>query len=198
MNTTVTLQELRKKIALIENTTQVSEKSIISSPDFTDIFASSFSSTNSQEFSEQAAFEKIMRITTKREHSRKEVLGKLLKDGYSEDTANAAVERALRCGYINNERFTEILIRSRISQGKGKKGILKELESHEITSSEIEKALYVFEEFESEYNRAAKVLDKYSTHSKNKCHSAYCYLVRKGFSSDIASALARKKYPFTK
>lgn len=46
--------------------------------------------------------------------------------------ADAAIERALSVGYLDDTRFADVLVRSRLRSGKGMSGILRELRTHGI------------------------------------------------------------------
>ena len=65
-------------------------------------------------------------------HASKALQARLEKDGFDSQIAQAAIERALRCGLISDERFADVLVRSRLSQGRGLQGIAAELVTLDI------------------------------------------------------------------
>ena len=77
-----------------------------------------------------------------REHSRKELFDKLKKKDFSEDVDIAALLDDLEeNNYLNEKRFAESFIRSRINRGQGVLKISNELRQRGISSSLISIAM---------------------------------------------------------
>ena len=76
---------------------------------------------------QEKAFAKIARLSATRDRCSHELAERLERDGFSADDAHAAIERAMACGLVDDIRYAETLIRSRLSQGKGRAGIENEL-----------------------------------------------------------------------
>ena len=55
----------------------------------------------------QAAFKKIERLVKVRDRSIHEVIQRLQKENYEEDAISNAINKALRCGYLDDARFAE-------------------------------------------------------------------------------------------
>ena len=144
--------------------------------------------------SESDAFNRIVSFLNTTERSEKQIREKLKSSGYSDRAIDNAVDRALSCSLIDDMRFADILIRSRISQGKGIQGIERELQENNIDPYAV---LGWPEEYcsslDSEEERAFQFMLKHPTHAKNLRDSAYRKLVSKGFSSS-ASATAARRY----
>ena len=75
-----------------------------------------------------SAFAKIQRLLCIREHASALLHKRLLSSGYDDRIASEAVQRAINCGLVSDERYADVLVRSRLSQGKGLRGIAFELE----------------------------------------------------------------------
>lgn len=75
-----------------------------------------------------SAFKKIQRLLCIREHASALLYKRLLSSGYDDHIASEAVQRAINCGLVSDERYADVLVRSRLSQGKGLRGIAFELE----------------------------------------------------------------------
>lgn len=136
-------------------------------------------------------FGKMLRLINIRDRSSVELHDRLTKD-YDESTVDAAIKRAQGCGLLDDIRFAEALIRTRISACKGQCGIEFELEKHGIDPSSIKGWPHdFFGSEEQEANRALALLRKRPPTSKNKRDGAYRRLVQKGFSSDISVKAAR-------
>ncbi len=67
-----------------------------------------------------------------RDRSVLEARNRLNRDGFAVDVVDAAVDRALSVGYLDDTRFADVLVRSRLRSGKGLSGILREIRTHAI------------------------------------------------------------------
>ena len=155
---------------------------------------SDFMSSSNEPKCENEAFKKIERLVKVRDRSVAEVTMRLEKDSYSSECIHSAVQRALRCGYLDDVRFADVLIRSRLRARKGLAGIVSELKRHGINP---EVQLPNFPDaylslFPSQKDSA--LLCKKPPKSKNKLQAAYAKLVRSGYSSSLASEAAREWY----
>lgn len=123
------------------------------------------------------------------EYSEKKMRDRLKREKYSSKEIDYAVSFAVRCNLINDSRYGEALVYTRLRAGKGMHGIVDELSSHNIDPESIEGWPHVFtEEFGSEYSRAIDCLTRNPPHAKNLKQSGYRRLVGKGFEASIAIA----------
>lgn len=146
---------------------------------------------------EQAAqaFKRIERLVKIRDRSIKEVRKRLLRDGVNEDALNQALERACRCGYLDDMRFADVLIRSRLRAGKGLVGIVRELKEHDIDPESIPDFPHGYlERVPSQSDAAFALLCRKPPRAKNGKQAAYAKLIRAGYPSSIASEATRKWY----
>lgn len=168
---------------------------------------------------ETRAFEKVTRLACARERGSRELIDRLVRDGFSQEVAESAVRRALDCGLIDDTRYGAVLIRTRVSQGRGRKGIEDELERAGIAASDIPgwpEEFFSVDDFdpfrvnanaeddvvgctfgsessdEQEIERALALLCRKPPRSKNVRASAYRKLVTKGYSTSVASAATRR------
>lgn len=168
---------------------------------------------------ETKAFEKVTRLACARERGSRELADRLVRDGFSREVAESAVRRALDCGLIDDTRYGAVLIRTRVSQGRGRKGIEDELERAGIAASDIPgwpEEFFSVDDFdpfrvnanaeddvvvcsfgsessdEQEIERALALLRRKPPRSKNVQASAYRKLVTKGYSTSVASAATRR------
>lgn len=142
--------------------------------------------------SDKEAFSRILRIVNVTDKSEAQLRSKLSQDGFEQTAIDKAIDRALDLGFVNDARFADVLIRSRISQGKGIAGIERELLSNNISPADIEgwPDEYLVDA-PDEFSRAMSLLQMNPPRSKNKRDGAYRKLVSKGFSSSVASSVAR-------
>ena len=139
------------------------------------------------------AFKKIVALVNMQDRSERTIRERLAKADYDAAEIDEAVERAKSYGIIDDKRFADVLIRSRLAQGKGSAGIERELASHDIEVFNIEGWPYEYGiGDESEEERAFELLKKNPSRSKNKREGAYRKLVQKGYSSSVASSVARR------
>lgn len=168
---------------------------------------------------ETRAFEKATRLACARERGSRELIDRLVRDGFSQEVAESAVQRALDCGLIDDTRYGAVLVRTRVSQGRGRKGIEDELERAGIAASDIPgwpEEFFSVDDFdpfrvnanaeddvvvcsfgsessdEQEIERALALLRRKPPRSKNVQASAYRKLVTKGYSTSVASAATRR------
>ena len=200
-----TLEALRKRITEIESAssdyrnapdsyTQETHRQTSQSIFKKHSDASSTKRIDKDDRSPEAAFQKIVRLVNHAEQSSNLLSKRLVRDGFDEAVAEAAIERACRCGMIDDLRYAEMLVHSRINQNKGLASIKRELEDLGIDPDTVE-ALCEYEEThdaQDEAERALLVLQRRPPRAKNIRESAYRKLVQKGFSSTIASQVARK------
>lgn len=155
--------------------------------------------TSSKVYSDQSnqieaqLFKKIVRIASLREHSCKGLTERLVREGNDPTVVDHVIKRACELDIISDNRFAEVLVRSRLSQGWGIQGISAELARCGIDAS----AVSCWQQdvsigYESEVDRALSLLNRKPPRAKNLRAAAYRLLVRKGYGADIASSAARK------
>ena len=137
-----------------------------------------------------AAFGKIERLLAVRDRSVTET--RLQRDHYTERAIAESLERALRCGYLDDARFAEGFIRMRLRASKGINGIVRDLKGHQIDAYAIPGFPDVFlEEQGSQLDNAIRLLERKPPRAKNKKQAAYAKLIRNGFSSSVASSAVK-------
>ena len=140
----------------------------------------------------EKAFKRIVAILNVADKSELAIRQKLEACGFSELSIEESVSRAKEYGFIDDKRYGELLVRSRVAQGKGSLGIEHELRSNGIEPESVPGFPHEFNiEFEQELERALQILERKPPHSKNKRDAAYRKLVQKGYPSQVASTAAR-------
>lgn len=140
----------------------------------------------------ERAFRKIERLALAREQASAALRARLAREGFAPEAASAAVDRALSCGLVDDARYAEVLVRSRLSQGRGAQGIAAELDALGIDASVVPGWPEEFAvNHESEVERALALLDRKPPRAKNGRDAAFRRLVQKGFGASVASTAAR-------
>lgn len=139
------------------------------------------------------AFSKLIQLISVRERSSKEILVRLMREGYTCEQSSQAIERAVECGLVDNCRFAESFIRTKVAAGKGKRSIeIELLNKHDI---DIETVSGWPEEFgldsESQTDAAFNLLLQHPPRSKDLWGSAYRKLIHKGYTSQVANQAVR-------
>ncbi|MEG0027306.1 MAG: regulatory protein RecX [Raoultibacter sp.] len=145
-----------------------------------------------QKVLQKKAFQKIERLCSVREQSSKALRERLIREGFDECATNEAITRALSCGLLDDGRFADVLIRTRLSAGKGLMGIEAELVRFDIDPESVSgwPSDYGISP-ETEIDRALLLLQRKPPHTKNMRDAAYRKLVGKGYASSVASTAAR-------
>jgi regulatory protein len=89
----------------------------------------------------RSAYDKALGLLARREHSRKELKTKLRQGGYEGEETTAAIDRLGDQHYQDDDRFAEVLLRSRIAQGYGPMRLRVELKSHGLADARIRELL---------------------------------------------------------
>ena len=143
---------------------------------------------------QKAAFKKIERLVKVRDRSVCETRKRLEKDGFTLEAADKAIERALAVGYLDDVRFADMLVRSRLRAGKGIAGVVRELRDHAIDPFE---TLWGFPDeylsrVPSQEDAAFALLCRKPPRAKNVKQAAYAKLIRSGYSSTIAAEATKR------
>lgn len=140
----------------------------------------------------ESAFKKIERLLSVRDRSIFEMRDRLQQARFTERAIDESLQRAIRCGYLDDERFADGFVRSRLRASKGIDGIVRDLKRHAIDAYSIPGFPDAYlEEQGGQLENAVLLLQRKPPHAKNKRQAAYAKLIRNGFSSSIAYAAVK-------
>lgn len=131
------------------------------------------------------AKQRAFRLISTRERSSKELYDRLLKAGFSQDTALETLRLCKGYGYVDDKRFAEAFVRSKISARWGSTRIRRELAKHGIDPDEAISSDELFSE-EQEYRRAFEAIARRPTHAKDPYRSLLNRLISKGYPAQVA------------
>ncbi|MCL1796867.1 MAG: recombination regulator RecX [Eggerthellaceae bacterium] len=142
---------------------------------------------------QQSAFERIAFLVSFKERSKQEMFSRLVREGFPEQEIEEALVRAENCDLINDARFAEMFVRSRMNAGRGMQGIDFELQRLGINRDAVSEGEEgsSFEEGEDELTRALAFLERKPPKTKNKRDGAYRKLLGRGFASSVAATAAK-------
>lgn len=137
---------------------------------------------------------KALELLTRREHSRRELCGKLRARGFDAEVVAQTIDEMSGRGWQDESRFAHTLARSRVASGHGPLRIRAELQQHAIADAIIEAALSACE---TDWNaRAAELVQRRfglaRAHDRKEIARRGAFLQRRGFDLDaIRHALGR-------
>jgi regulatory protein len=142
------------------------------------------------------AYQKALELLVRREHSRRELGRKLAARGIDRDMADAAMDKLAAQGFQDEQRFAEMLARSRAVGGHGPVRIRTELATHGLSREVIDAAL---EGCGTDWSESACALvnRRYSAADladPAKRRKAVEFLLRRGFGQSIAYAAVRHRH----
>lgn len=142
---------------------------------------------------EERAYQKILRLASVRERSTAQLRERLARDGFEPSDIDTALERAERNRVVDDARYAEFYVRSKLACGKGAAGILRELECLGIDPESVEPFQeHCLEGQDAEEERAMELLRRKPPRSKNKREGAFRKLMQQGYSAGVASSVARR------
>ena len=141
---------------------------------------------------ESTAFERVVALASHRDFSRLEADGRLRLDGYPEACRSAALDRAVRSGIIDDRRFAETFVRSKLDCGWGVRRISRELERRGVDPTGIDELNARVDDVEGERERAYEIAAGRHLPERNAYPKTVRFLVGRGFSPSIAGDVARQ------
>lgn len=137
--------------------------------------------------------DRALGLLTRREHSRKELIGKLTSRGLDADEVLVVVDKLTEAGWQDDGRFAESLVRARVGGGYGPIHIRAELRTHGLDSDAIVAAM---DSFEGDWIENARdlVRRRYGDtvpEDLSLRRKATDMLMRRGFPGDVVRAATR-------
>ncbi|MCP1727467.1 regulatory protein [Natronospira proteinivora] len=91
--------------------------------------------------SESKAREFAVRLLSRREYARQELAQRLRRKGYGRDTIDGVLDRLEELDYLNEDRFVEHFVRTRVDRGQGPMKIRAELMQRGVDGGLIDRAI---------------------------------------------------------
>jgi regulatory protein len=143
----------------------------------------------------KVASARAMRLVEHRERSSGELATRLAEDGYAPETIKTTVARFVELGLIDDVRYTDLFIRSKVSAGWGTRRITDSLRRMQIPDDlALERLIEIGVDDETDYSRALSLARKKPPADRAAVERSMARLVRRGFSFDIARRAAQAAY----
>lgn len=94
---------------------------------------------------ERSAYDRALGMLARREYSDRELRTRLSRLGYAAEEVAAAIARLRDAHYQDDDRFADMLLRSRAAQGYGPLRLCAELKSHGFADARIRELLDALE-----------------------------------------------------
>ncbi|HXE78600.1 MAG TPA: regulatory protein RecX [Rhodanobacter sp.] len=137
-----------------------------------------------------SAYDRALRMLARREYSNRELHTRLTQLGHAEAEVAAALARLETAHYQDDQRFAEMLLRSRIAQGYGPLRLHAELKNHGFADARIRELLDAAE-VDWDACAVAQLLRRYGTGSPSdraaRVRRAQ-FLLRRGFAAATVRA----------
>ncbi len=134
----------------------------------------------------KACWSRLLNMVKRREYSAHDIHMKLQSKGFQSKSIDAAIERALIYKFIDDKRFGEVYIRSKIGSGWGRGRIEKELKLKGIDLDLLSGDILELLSEENEFKRAYELLKHKKIFSNNIEQKYIRFLVSRGFSYPIS------------
>lgn len=139
------------------------------------------------------AFQRILRWVSARERSSAYLRERLAKEGFGAEQIEEALDRACRVHAVDDRRYADALVRSKLAAGKGLREVEAEIADLGIDPASLD-AWAQHNEMgrEAEIERACALLKRRPPRAKQAREAAFRKLVSQGYSCDVASSAARR------
>lgn len=131
-------------------------------------------------------------LLNRRDYAVGEAKAKLVDDGYAPSTIDDVIERAQRGRLLDDKRFADVFIRSKISAGWGSGRIERELSRRGVDVREISGWPEDYLDAGEEHGRAYELASRRRLTGKNDYAKIVRFLVGRGFSMRDATDAAKR------
>lgn len=144
------------------------------------------------ELSRSCGRARIEALVNRRDYSVAELSQKLRDDGYGAQVTEELVGRAREAGLVDDARFAETFVRSKILAGWGQRKVERELSRRGIEASEMPGWPDEFFSADDERSRALELASRRRLTGKNDVQKIARFLCGRGFALGLALDVARE------
>ena len=144
------------------------------------------------EHARSCAMERIAALVNMRDYSEHDFKRKLRLDGYASSTVEACVQRAKELRLIDDRRYADAYIRSKVSQGWGRSRIERELSAHGIAAADVAGWPEEYLSGDAEAERAYELAKRRPLKGSNDYERLMRYLCGRGYAPGVASSAVNR------
>ena len=133
----------------------------------------------------------VLRLVARRDYSAKELRDKLKMHGFEAAAAQRVVRECEETHLIDDSRFADVFIRSKLSAGWGMARVERELARRGVDIRTVEGWPYEYLDPEDELKRALEVARRRHVSGSKAWQKLVRHLVGRGFGTDVAIEAAR-------
>jgi regulatory protein len=142
---------------------------------------------------EDVLWQRVVALASARERSSHDLESKLRDEGFSADACVQALRRAERAGIVDDARYAESFVRSKVRSGWGRTKVEDALRRADVDPFVLEGYPGAYFAPDDEEERARALLARKPVPAKNPVEKLARHLVGKGFSVGLAFRLARER-----
>ena len=139
-----------------------------------------------RELEARMASSRLAELASRREVSTKEAGERLRREGFPPGVVAIAVGRAAECGLVDDARFADSFVRSKLACGWGAQRIERELSARGIEATALEGWPYEYFDPAEERSRALALASRKRLTGKNDYAKIVRFLVGRGFGMGVA------------
>ena len=142
-------------------------------------------------FDMNTAEQKCLRLLACRDRSQAELRQRLLREGFSAQLADACLSRLVEIGIVDDRRFCETYLKSKVNSGWGMIRIINKLRCFGIDIQKYPSLASEYFDPDNELSRAQEQLKRYRGKAEDVCSGQYRYLLSKGYSPTVIAQVLR-------
>lgn len=145
-----------------------------------------------RELARTCAAARVERLVDRRDYSTDELRTKLRLDGYSRQVIDDCVSHAREIGLVDDHRYADVYVRSKVAAGWGMVRIERELGRRGVDVQELEGWPYAYLDPDDELERAREVARTKRVNGARPYEKLVRYLCARGYSMGVARRAARE------
>lgn len=134
---------------------------------------------------QELCYTRSLNLINKKDYSEAELHTKLLREGYKETAVDFALGKLKEHNFINDTRYAECYIRSKIALGWGRKKIEQQLYLKGVSFAQLEGYPESYFKPQDELETIMRLLERKRLPDKNPYQKLYAFFARKGFNSSV-------------
>jgi regulatory protein len=144
------------------------------------------------ELSRSAGRTRVAELLDKRDYASAELRQKLVDDGYSRKLSDDLVSRAVDVGLVDDARFADVFVRSKVSAGWGRVKIERELARRGVSIDLLDGWPQDYLDHDCEFDNAYRLASRRRITGKNDFQKIVRFLCGRGYPMGVSMDVAHK------